>query len=102
MGVEVVKEVSEVHMEGPLHVVTPLVHSPALSQLAGGREVWLKLENVQPGGSFKIRGIARTMQLAVQKGSKRFVGSSGGNAGMAMAVAARRLSKEMTIFIPTS
>jgi len=85
----------------PLHVVTPLVHSSALSALAG-REVFIKLENVQPSGSFKIRGIGRTMQEAVKNGAKEFVGSSGGNAGMAMAVAARQMKKKLTIFIPTS
>ena len=33
------------------------------SRLAG-RRVWLKMENMQPGGSFKIRGIGRTMQVS--------------------------------------
>merc|ERR1711892_472216 len=76
-----------VKMNKPLHVVTPLIPSSALSTLAG-RDVFLKLENVQPSGSFKIRGIGRTMQEAVKNGAKQFVGSSGGNAGMAMAVVA--------------
>ena len=88
-------------MNKPLHVVTPLIPSSALSKLAG-RDVFLKLENVQPSGSFKIRGIGRTMQEAVKKGAKQFVGSSGGNAGMAMAVAAKQMEKKLTIFIPTS
>jgi len=88
-------------MDKPLHVVTPLIHSTALSSIAG-RDVFLKLENVQPSGSFKIRGIGRTMQEAVKSGAKQFVGSSGGNAGMAMAVAAKRLGKKLTIFIPSS
>ena len=44
----------------------------------------------------------RTMQEAVKNGAKEFVGSSGGNAGMAMAVAAKQLKKKLTIFIPTS
>ncbi|MGD2201105.1 MAG: pyridoxal-phosphate dependent enzyme, partial [Candidatus Bathyarchaeota archaeon] len=34
---------------------TPLVRSPFLSGLCGG-EVWLKLENLQINGSFKVRG----------------------------------------------
>jgi len=88
-------------IDRPLHVVTPLIRSSALSLLAG-RDVFLKLENVQPSGSFKIRGIGRTMQEAVKNGAKEFVGSSGGNAGMAMAVAARQMKKKLTIFIPTS
>ena len=92
---------SNMKTDKPLHVVTPLVHSSALSELAG-REVFIKLENVQPSGSFKIRGIGWTMQEAVKNGAREFVGSSGGNAGMAMAVAAKQLKKKLTIFIPTS
>jgi len=88
-------------MDTPLHVVSPLVPSPVLSSHAG-RTVLLKLDNIQPGGSFKIRGIGRTMQEAVRSGADRFVGSSGGNAGMAMAVAAKQLKKPLTIFIPRS
>jgi len=84
-----------------LHVVSPLLHSQALSTIAG-RQVFIKLDNVQPGGSFKIRGIGLTMQEAVKDGAKQFVGSSGGNAGMAMAVAAKQLGKKLTIFIPRS
>jgi len=38
----------------------------------------------------------------VKAGAARFVGSSGGNAGMAMAVAARALARPLTIFIPRS
>lgn len=57
-------------MEGPLaecakgehfHIVTPLLESWALSQVVG-MPVFLKYENVQPAGSFKIRGIGRFCQ----------------------------------------
>ena len=40
----------------PLHIETPLIESRPLS-LASGRSVWLKLDALQPPGSFKIRGI---------------------------------------------
>ena len=52
-------------MEGPLHIKTPLIPSPAMSEIVG-RDVFLKLENLQPSGSFKIRGIGHTMQMAVR------------------------------------
>ena len=39
-----------------LHITTPLLSSRPLSLLAG-REVMLKMEALQPPGSFKIRGI---------------------------------------------
>ena len=88
-------------MDSDLHVKTPLIESKTMSQLAG-RRVYLKLENLQLGGSFKIRGIGKTMQEAVRNGAKEFVGSSGGNAGMAMAIAAKRLNKKLTVYIPSS
>ena len=50
-----------------------------------GVPVYLKLENLQVPGSFKIRGIGLTCQIAKENGFKRLVGSSGGNAGLAMA-----------------
>merc|ERR1711971_613679 len=97
----VLKRVVCIQRDMSLHVVSPLLHSQALSTLAG-RQVFIKLDNVQPGGSFKIRGIGLTMQEAVKDGARQFVGSSGGNAGMAMAVAAKQLGKKLTIFIPRS
>merc|ERR1711971_1338141 len=97
----VLKRVVCIQRDMSLHVVSPLLHSQALSTLAG-RPVFIKLDNVQPGGSFKIRGIGLTMQEAVKDGARQFVGSSGSNAGMAMAVAAKQLGKKLTIFIPRS
>ena len=88
-------------MDRTLHEETPLIHSSPLSSLLG-RDVFLKLENLQPGGSFKIRGIGHTMQEAVREGATEFIGSSGGNAGMAMAVAAKRIGKKLKLFIPKS
>ena len=53
-------------------------------------------------GSFKIRGIGRTCAEAVAQGAARLVGSSGGNAGLAMAHAATGLGVPLTLFIPQS
>nr|CAB3265925.1 L-serine dehydratase/L-threonine deaminase-like [Phallusia mammillata] len=83
----------------PLHFRTPYRESPSLSKLTG-LNVWLKFENGQPSGSFKIRGIGHMCQKCVLKGCKRLVCSSGGNAGMAAAYAARKLSAPITIFVP--
>ena len=48
---ELQADVSEVE----LHVKTPLIFSAPLSRVAN-RPVYLKLENTQPSGSFKLRG----------------------------------------------
>ena len=45
----------------PLHIKTPLLESHAMTKLTGF-PVYLKLENVQPPGSFKIRGIGNLCQ----------------------------------------
>ncbi|XP_060105401.1 L-serine dehydratase/L-threonine deaminase-like [Heteronotia binoei] len=84
-----------------LHINTPLRESIPLSKVAGTK-VYLKLDNAQPTGSFKIRGIGHFCKTWAERGCKRFVCSSGGNAGLAAAYTARRLGIPATIFVPTS
>jgi L-serine/L-threonine ammonia-lyase len=47
--------------ERPLHIVTPTIHSMPISKLTG-YDVYLKLENLQIPGSFKIRGIGNLIK----------------------------------------
>ncbi|XP_054852893.1 L-serine dehydratase/L-threonine deaminase-like [Eublepharis macularius] len=84
-----------------LHVNTPLRESIPLSKVAGTK-VYLKLDNAQPSGSFKIRGIGHFCKTWAERGCKHFVCSSGGNAGLAAAYAARMLGIPATILVPTS
>ncbi len=85
----------------PLHVDTPLVESPPLS-LASGRRIVLKLDALQPSGSFKLRGIGHACEVYHARGARGFVTSSGGNAGLAVAYAGRRLGVPVTVFVPES
>jgi L-serine/L-threonine ammonia-lyase len=85
----------------PLHIATPLIESAPLSNAAGCR-IWLKLEALQLPGSFKIRGIGAACEHYAQAGAKRFVSSSGGNAGLAVAYAGRLLSIPVTVVVPTT
>jgi len=68
--------------------------------------IYLKLESLQPSGSFKSRGIGRLMSRAIAaNGTSRpihFYCSSGGNAGLACATAAITLGHPATICVPTS
>ena len=84
-----------------LHVVTPLLESRALGSLVKG-DVWLKMETLQPSGSFKIRGIGHACRTYVERGAKRLIASSGGNAGLAVAYAGRRLDTPVTVVVPQS
>lgn len=85
----------------PLHIETPLIESAPLSA-ASGRHVMLKLDAVQPPGSFKIRGIGAACETYAARGARRFVSSSGGNAGIAVAHAGRRLAIPVTVVVPVS
>ncbi|CAN5780367.1 hydroxyectoine utilization dehydratase EutB [soil metagenome] len=82
-------------------VRTPLVPAPALSEMSGA-DVWLKLETVQPTGSFKVRGAASKI-LAVERSerSSGVVTASTGNHGRAVAYVARRLGIPATVCIST-
>lgn len=85
----------------PLHVKTPLVRSEPLSRHLGA-EVFLKMDCMQPPGSFKIRGIGVTIRRAVDAGARHVVSSSGGNAGLAAAYGARELGVPATVVLPTT
>ncbi|GAP87620.1 putative L-serine dehydratase [Rosellinia necatrix] len=84
-----------------LHRETPCIPSPELSRVAGCN-IYLKLENLQPSGSFKSRGIGALMGRALltsSTGRAHFYCSSGGNAGLACAEAARTLRQPCDVFV---
>lgn len=83
----------------PLHIDTPLIQSRQLS-LRSGRSIWLKMEALQPPGSFKIRGIGHACEAHGRTGARRLVSSSGGNAGLAVAYAGRALGLPVTVVVP--
>lgn len=82
-----------------LHIETPLLESRPLSRLAG-RPVRLKLEALQPSGSFKLRGIGHACTEYVRRGAQRLISSSGGNAGIAVACAGRQLGVPVLVVVP--
>lgn len=84
-----------------MYVRTPLLRSEPLSRLLG-RQVWLKLDNLQHSGSFKLRGMSLACLRAREAGAKMLVSSSGGNAGLAVAHAGRTLGMPTTVCLPTS
>lgn len=80
---------------------SPLRDSVPLTKRAG-TSIYLKLDNAQPTGSFKIRGIGHFCKTWAERGCERFVCSSGGNAGLAAAYSARKLGIPATILVPTT
>jgi threonine dehydratase len=75
---------------------TPLVESPSLSAHAA-TPVYLKLETVQPTGSFKLRGATNMLAQLSEQGCTRVVTASTGNHGRAVAHASRALGIEATV-----
>ena len=79
---------------------TPLVRSERLSA-AAGREVYLKLENLQVTGSFKIRGVLnKLLTLTDDERSRGLITASTGNHGLAVAHAAELLGIPARIVVP--
>jgi threonine dehydratase len=79
---------------------TPCIRlEPGAFGLTHEGEVWLKLEHLQVGGSFKARGMFNRM-LAVPVPEVGVTIASGGNAGIAVAYAARELGHQAEVFLP--
>jgi L-serine/L-threonine ammonia-lyase len=82
-----------------IHIQTPLFRSTLLER-DGETRVWLKMEALQPCGSFKARGIGHACRRYVEDGAGALLSSSGGNAGLAVAFAGRRLDVPVTVVVP--
>ena len=81
-------------------IKTPLVYSPSLSKMFDG-EIYLKLENLQKTGSFKIRGATYTILIHKDEiGQGGVVAASAGNHAQGVALAARQALIPATIVMP--
>ena len=72
--------------------------TPVLRAEVDGRPLVLKLEHLQRGGSFKLRGAVNA--LATGQRPERVVTASGGNHGIAVATAAALLGLPATVYVP--
>ena len=83
------------------HIVrTALLRSKELSRVAG-QDVFLKLENTQTTGSFKLRGALNALAALSDKQRRAgVVASSAGNHGLGVAYAARSLGIDARVFVP--
>jgi L-serine/L-threonine ammonia-lyase len=86
------------------YIASPLVPSLYLSELIGAK-VLLKLETVQPSGSFKSRGLGTLVHHTVSNAPPgslfHFFSPSGGNAGCATAYASRLYGQKCTVCVPS-
>jgi len=79
---------------------TPLERSPQLAEESRAAEVRLKLELMQPTGSFKTRGAHNKVAvLATENSDANLVTASSGNHGIAVATAAARHGLRLTVLV---
>jgi threonine dehydratase len=80
--------------------VTPMESSRFLAELLG-QPVYLKCENLQRTGSYKVRGAYNRMaKLTAEERARGVVAASAGNHAQGVALAARELGIAATIFMP--
>lgn len=81
---------------------TSLIHSPYYSKRTGG-EVYIKPENMQVTGAYKVRGACyKVSTLTEEEKAKGLVTASAGNHAQGVAFAAQRAGIEATIVMPTT
>jgi threonine dehydratase len=81
---------------------TPVEPSRPLSAMLEG-PAWLKCENLQRAGSFKVRGAYVLLsRLTEQERRRGVVAASAGNHAQGVALAASLLDTDVTVFMPTS
>ncbi len=81
-------------------IETPVLHSNYLSQIIG-HDVFLKCENLQRTGAYKLRGAYNRMsKLTAAERRKGVVAASAGNHAQGVALAAKKLGIKATIFMP--
>ena len=78
---------------------TPLVYAPALSELVSGK-VYLKVEGMNPTGSFKDRGMTMAITAAVAEGAKAVVCASTGNTSASAAAYATQAGLTCAVLVP--
>lgn len=79
---------------------TPLEYNTTFSELTGN-QIYLKLENLQKTGSFKVRGaFNKIMKLSENERKKGVIAASAGNHGQGVALAAKKSGIKATIVVP--
>ncbi|GAC81616.1 threonine synthase [Gordonia malaquae] len=78
---------------------TPLIAAPVLSEITGC-EVYLKVEGLNPTGSFKDRGMTMAVTNAVNNGKKAVLCASTGNTSASAAAYATRAGMTCAVLIP--
>jgi threonine synthase len=79
---------------------TPMVRAPRLEAETGVREVWLKIEGMNPTGSFKDRGMVVAVAKALEEGATAVLCASTGNTAASAAAYAARAGLRCAVILP--
>ena len=79
---------------------TPLVEAPGLAKLVGAAQVYLKVEGMNPTGSFKDRGMTMAVSKAVGHGAKAVICASTGNTSASAAAYAAAAGIASVVLVP--
>ena len=86
----------------PFYIETPLIRV-CNPQIACKMHAFVKMECLQPSGSFKDRGISHMINnIQKTKGISKLISSSGGNAGHAVATAGKNLGLPVDVYVPVT
>jgi threonine synthase len=80
---------------------TPLLALPRLAAMIGVKELYAKLESMNPTGSFKDRGMVMAVAKAIEAGSKSVICASTGNTSASAAAYAARAGIEAVVVVPS-
>jgi len=80
---------------------TPLLSAPRLAAAIGVKELYLKLESMNPTGSFKDRGMVMAVAKAIEEGSSRVICASTGNTSASAAAYAARAGIDAVVVVPS-
>lgn len=81
-------------MAKPLYIETPMYVSKEYPN------VFYKMESFQPSFSFKVRGMDVLCRFHFNRGQKKFIASSGGNAGYSLAYVCKKLGASLKVIVP--
>lgn len=80
---------------------TPLLEVPRLAAIVGVAKLYVKLESMNPTGSFKDRGMVMAVAKAVEAGSNCVICASTGNTSASAAAYAARAGIEAVVVVPS-
>jgi threonine dehydratase len=89
-------------VEAAARIAGAVERTPLIEARLGGHALWLKCENQQKGGAFKLRGASnRLLAMTAAERERGVVAFSSGNHAQGVAIAARRLGIKAVIVMPS-